>query len=188
MAVLMTTNTPRPANSSSVDRRVFGSTCAKMTLRRPTSTTFSRVTRERTEPCTANHAARSPAPSIASWQRVAARVKGVVGGVEARPDDEPGDESGYYERSNNGGSEPGVLRQRIGEVELRDVDPPLLGQLDKIQIAAAVTTQNRIDRRAGVPAEADHLVGDEEVLERWGKTSSSARDSSSSKATTPTSR
>ena len=60
----------------------------------------------------------------------------------------------------------GMIGHEVGEIQLGDVDPPLLGQLDEHgdEDRHRHDRQHRQSRR--VPAGAHRLVGDEEVLER----------------------
>ena len=62
-------------------------------------------------------------------------------------------------------AEHGLLHE-VGEVVLGDVDPPLLGQLDEDPDERGDPDDRPPAHAARVPARPDHLVGDEEVLER----------------------
>jgi hypothetical protein len=81
----------------------------------------------------------------------------------------------------------GMVGYELGEIQLGDVDPPLLGQLDE----HGDEDRHRHDRQRRQPpgsSVADRLVGDEVVPNVFGKTNSSHRWSSNSNNVTPTRR
>ncbi len=93
----------------------------------------------------------------------------VVGRAQPRTDDEQrhGEQREHEQRA--GDAEPRVVGDGVGEVELRDVDPVLLRQLDEDpQPGRREHPEARRDPRR-VVAQRDDRVDDEEELERVGE-------------------
>ena len=124
---------------------------------RASSQTFSSVS-----------ALRMPArsPEQARRRRVGGGPPRPVGGGQARDDDEDDDEGRDDQRDDDGDTEGRVVAHGVREVELGDVDPVLLRELDEDPQAGGDEQPEAGGEARRLVAQARDLVGDEEVLER----------------------
>ena len=142
-----------------------GSIWEKITATRPTSMTFSRVPVERIASYRIRQAACSSGSSISSGSGSGRNFHDQSGGhsrgrtsfwkASARP-------------SSTTISSPMIHRcaaDLVGDVELRDVQPVLLWQLHDHPDQRGRAQPPADQQVHGLPARADRLVGDEEVLE-----------------------
>ena len=88
------------------------------------------------------------------------------GCAEDRAHDEEQHGKSYHGADGERNPDERVLADRVGHVPLRDVDPVLLRQLDEDPEHDRGREPEASRHARGVEAESDHLVRDEEVLER----------------------
>jgi hypothetical protein len=160
-----------------------GSIRLKMTLTSPMSTTFSRSSGEKTRSAILRALAIDGVPLDHRLVLVGVDREAVIGRWQPVRDDPPRchDEADDHDRDHR--QDPWRIGDRVGprrvlgyaedarldevrRVELRDVDPPLLRQLDEDPDERRDADQQVRASPARVPSCADRLVGVEEVLER----------------------